>query len=192
MAHGTKVQGRRGEGRGCDEATGRRCGTRAKVAHGAARCDATCKADARCYAARYPDVGSRWCVDNTPCLFARLLHHFNQFGRKEGRTYHCSCDATCEADARCYAARYPDLGALFCADGSPCLFVKLLSHYHANGRKEGRTFHCPPTLSERCKRLSSWAGTAEERSALTETLSCHSLRRAPSDCTQTSSCGHLC
>ena len=121
VAHGAKMQARRGEGRGCDGATGRRCRTKSvkRQSDGSVRCDATCRADARCYAARYPDVGS-----------------------------------------------------LLCADGSPCLFVKLLNHYHARGRKKGRAFHCPATLFKRCKRLSSWAGT-EERSALTEALSCH-------------------
>ena len=178
-----KVQGRRGEGRGlgCDPATGRRC---------RARCDRAtrvvgdaCRADARCYAARYPDVGSLWCVDGSPCLYAKLLDHFKQKGRKEGRTYHCTCDATCKRDARCYAARYSDARSMFCANGSPCHFVKLLNHYHANGRKEGRTFHCPPPLSERCKRLSSsWDGTAEGRSSLEKTLSCHiDASRVPHD-----------
>ena len=172
VATGAKVQGRRGDhGRGCDGATGRRCRTARRQSDG--KCDATCRADARCYAARYPDLGLLWCVDGSPCLFAKLLNHFHQSGRKEGRAYHCSCDATCKVDARCYAARYPDLGSLFCAVGSPCHFVKLLNHYHANGRREGRTFHCPPTLSERCERLSSWTGTAEGRSLLKEALSCH-------------------
>ena len=175
VAHGAKMQARRGEGRGCDGATGRRCRTKSakRQGDGPVRCDATCRADARCYAARYPDLGSLWCVDGSPCLFAKLLNHFHQSGRKEGRTYHCSCDATCRADARCYAARYPDLGSMLCAEGSPCHFVKLLNHYHANGRKEGRTFHCPPTLSEKCTRLSSWPGTTEGRSSLKEALSCH-------------------
>ena len=61
--------------------------------------------------------------------------------------------------------------------------VALLNHYHANGRKEGRIFHCPPTLSERCKRLSSsWDGTAEGRSSLETTLSCHiNASRVPHD-----------
>ena len=91
---------------------------------------------------------------------------------KREATVKSSCGATCRADARCYAARYPDVGSLLCADGSPCLFGKLLNHYNARGRKQGRAFHCPATLVKRCKRLSSWAGT-EERSALTEALSCH-------------------
>ena len=45
------------------------------------------------------------------------------------------------ADARCYAARYPDLRSL-CAGGSPCRFAELLNHFQQHGRKENRTYHC--------------------------------------------------
>ena len=70
------------------------------------------------------------------------------------------CDRSCQegmADARCYAARYPDLRAL-CADGAPCR-AELLDHFVKHGREEGRTYHCfrpTPYASNRNNTLRLW------------------------------------
>ncbi|KAJ1446265.1 hypothetical protein M885DRAFT_577916 [Pelagophyceae sp. CCMP2097] len=44
-------------------------------------------------------------------------------------------------DHECYARRYPDLSAKYCA-GRPCDQVKLYYHFKTQGSAEGRTYRC--------------------------------------------------
>jgi hypothetical protein len=76
-----------------------------------------------------------------------------------------ACDtstSTCRealADARCYAARYPELRALFCAGGSSCRSAELLNHFRQHGRKKNRTYHCfrpTPYAESRNRILRLW------------------------------------
>ena len=85
------------------------------------------------------------------------------------------CDASCMADARCYAARYPELRALFCADGPSCRVAELLNHFHEHGRKQNRTFHClkpTPYAENRDRLLRLWTpeGTVPSHAAANKSI----------------------
>ena len=79
------------------------------------------------------------------------------------------CDAACKADARCYAARYPDLAAAFCPQQGACLHAKLRAHYQEHGTTEPRVYGC----------LRPCDGPS--RSTIRRSLSCHVSKRGVPD-----------
>ena len=63
-------------------------------------------------------------------------------------------EAAAEAEARCYALRYPDLASGFCEGfaATGCRWEALRAHYREHGESEGRQFGCgspnpPPSAS---------------------------------------------
>ena len=91
------------------------------------------------------------------------------------------CDASCMADARCYAARYPDLHSL-CAGGSPCRFAELLNHFQQHGRKENRTYHCFYTVRPVPPRCKPGPKQIEEQTTPVDTVSSDSFLSPASTC----------
>ena len=103
-------------------------------------CDAACKADARCYAARYPDLAAAFCPQQGACLHAKLRAHYQEFGKTEPwRVYGClkPCDgpsrSTIRSSLSCHVSkrgvpREVELRRAFCTDPeSPCDLVALMS-----------------------------------------------------------------
>ena len=91
------------------------------------------------------------------------------------------CNASCMADARCYAARYPDLRSL-CAGGSPCRFAELLNHFQQHGRKENRTYHCFYTVRPVPPRCKPGPKQIEEQTTPVDTVSSDSFLSPASTC----------
>ena len=110
-------------------------------------CDAACKADARCYAARYPDLAAAFCPQQGACLHAKLRAHYQEFGKTEPwRVYGClkPCDgpsrSTIRSSLSCHVSkrgvpREVALRRAFCTDPeSPCDLVALKTHLQSHGQ----------------------------------------------------------
>jgi hypothetical protein len=96
----------------------------------------------QCYFKRYPDLAF---LNGEP---ARILDHWTAFGKKEGRKMGCdhvpSHGVPTDEELKCYFKQNKDLAFL---NGEP---ARILDHWKAFGRKEGRRMECTPTLSEMC------------------------------------------
>ena len=146
------------------------------------------RADAICYAQRYPDVQKALCADASAdgltCQYAKLLDHFETLGRDESRIYHCapplckSISSWTTLEKRqgrdwfkralsCHINAYGvpdevDLFNAFCTsnNNSPwvCDFHALHAHLEAQGQLQGT---CSPTAAKRSVASFSSFGNAD-------------------------------